>query len=75
MSQPNILEILMGALISYSNMLKQALKSFLSFDITQLANMQDHIGWTTDHMNSLKSLCSEQPPPEIFVMVSTQTCK
>ena len=36
----------------------------------QLAIMQDHISYTAEHMNSLKALCSEQPPPEIFVEVS-----
>ena len=33
--------------------------------------MQDHISYTTEHMNSLKALCSgQQSPPEIFVVVS-----
>ena len=33
--------------------------------------MQDHISYTTEHMNSLKALCNEQQsPPEIFVVVS-----
>ena len=32
--------------------------------------MQDHISYTTEHMNSLKALCSgQQSPPEIFVVV------
>ena len=39
--------------------------------VQQLANMQDHISYTKEHMESLKQLCEEQkPPPEIFVVVS-----
>ena len=38
----------------------------------QLANMQDHIGYTKEHMESLKKMVDDSAPdvPEIFIVVS-----